>query len=520
MVVSFPRAVRALLEAHVRTAFNAGLRNAGIGVTALALAVALLLWLGFLVPVCLASALAGFKLAGEPRAFALVSGAVFLFMPLFGGVVSLMTGDGQELDLDKLEPYPVPPAALFAAELVASFVNPVMAIAAGMQTAFALGALLSGAAGAWPVAFALATGLSLQAGARALVAAVADRLVRRAQGVLVVLLAVLPVALLAALKRLGEKRVDAGVESVAALFRFLPSALQLQAPSRWAAGAHGEAALWLAGPLAVSALVLVLAMRLARRDLSGGVARQATGPATLWSYRSPVTALARVQLSALWATELGRFSLFLPAFWLVFIPLRAEAPELSLRPDLVALFIWVLLPTMLATFTLNQFGLDRGAVKALFLLPLDETQLLYGKSLGLGLVLLVQCSAAALLVGLLVPQSPAFLLAGPALALTIGGLHLLIGQWTSVAWPRPIPRRGLRQPPGSLLVGLVTLATLFGTALPLGALWWALGGTSPWALAAVLLGLAGAVAALHRVFTPLAAQAVAHRRERLVESLS
>lgn len=520
MVVSFPRAVRALLEAHLRTAFNAGLRNAGLAVTALALTVSLLLLLGLLVPLCAAAALAGAKLAAEPSVFALVCGAVFAFFPLFGGVTSLMTGDGQELDLDKLEPYPVPPAALFAAELLASFVNPVMALAAGLQTSFALGALVGGGARAWPVLVALATGLVLQGGARALIAAVANRLVRRAQGVLVMLLAVLPVAFLAALRGFGAAKVDAGLDAVGAVFRLFPSALQVQAPERWAAGAPAEAALWLVGPLVAAGLLLWLALRLSGRALSPGVARQDRGPAALWSYRSPVVALARVQLSALWGTELGRFTLFLPAFWLVFLPLRADAPELASRPDLVALFVWVLLPTMLATFSLNQFGLDRGAVKALFLLPLDEAQMLYGKSLALGAVLLVQCAVAAALVGVLLPQSPAFLVAGPALALSIGGMHLLIGQWTSVVWPRPIPRKGLRQPPGSLLVGLVTLGTLFATALPLGALWWALGARAPCALAAVLLALLGCIAGLHRVFTPLAARGVRLGRERLVESLS
>jgi hypothetical protein len=170
-----------LLEAHLRTAFNAGLRNAGLAVTALALTVSSLLLLGLLVPLCGAAAIAGAKLATEPRVFAPVCGAVFAFFPLLGGVTSLMTGDGQELDLDKLEPYPVPPAALFAAELFASFVNPVMALAAGLQTSFALGALVGGGARAWPVLVALATGLLLQGGARAQTArgAVAARAARR-----------------------------------------------------------------------------------------------------------------------------------------------------------------------------------------------------------------------------------------------------------------------------------------------------------------------------------------------------
>lgn len=520
MVVSFPRAVRTLLEAHVRTAFNAGLRNAGIGVSAIALVIAIVLFLAFLVPLCLASAVAGWRLVDEPRPFALVSGAMFLVMPMFGGVVSLMTGDGQELDLDKLEPYPVPPTALFAAELLASFVNPIMGISAGMQLAFALGALVAGGAAAWPVVVVLATGLSLQAGVRAVISAVADRLVRRGQALLVMLIAVLPVGGLALVRSVGEKRFGLAVDQLVEIVQWFPSALQMKAPQHWANGHPLEAMLWLAGPLAATALLLVLALRLSRREPSSGVERAASGPKALWSYRSPVVALARVQLAALWATELGRFTLFLPLFWLVFIPLRADAPELTQRPDLVALFIWVLLPTMLAGFTLNQFGFDRGAVKALFLLPLDEAQLLYGKSLALGVVLLAQCALAAALVGALVPQSPAYLVAGPALALTVGGLHLLIGQWTSVAWPRPIPRKGLRQPPGSLLIGVVTLVSLFGTVLPLGGLWWAIGASAPWTLAGVMLALAAFVAALHRVFTPLAAKAVAHRRERLVESLS
>ncbi|MEW5739377.1 MAG: hypothetical protein AB1938_10650 [Myxococcota bacterium] len=515
-MVSLPRAVRALLEVHLRTAFNAGLRNAGLAVTTLALLGALALWLLLLVPLCAVGVYLGVSLASNVDALSTASGALYAGAPLFGAVVSLMTGDTQELDFEKLEPYPMPPWALFFAELLASFVHPVMAVAAGVQLSFAAGALGSGAG--LGVLVALVTGLTLQAAVRSLLASGAARLIRRAQAFVVFGLAAGPVAFLAVLSRVGEERADELITRVGSELGGLPGGLQATVTLRTGLG-PGQALLELLGPLAAALLLLVLAGRVARRARSAP-ARTQEGPARLWTFGAPVWGVARLQLSALWATELGRFTVFLPLLWVVFLPLRAQAPGVEPRPELVSLFIWVILPTTLAGMTLNQFGLDRGGVKALFLLPLSEADVLYGKALGLGALLLAQASIAALLVGVLVPQHPAFLVAGPALTMTVGGLQLLIGQWTSLAWPRPIPRKGLKQPAGSVLMSLVIIATLFGTVAPLGLVWWALGSRSPVGLALAMLGLAAAVAALHRVFTPLAARAVAVRREHLVEALS
>lgn len=518
MVVSFPRAVRALLEVHVRTSVNAGLRNAGLGVTTLAFLGALALWALIVVPLSGVAVVLGLSVSKDGAALGIASGAVFTVAPLFGALLSLMTGDGQELDLEKLEPYPAPPRALFAAELLTSFVHPMMAAVAGVQLAFSLGVGLGGGSKV-ATGCALATGLLLQAAARSLLSSLAERAVRRAQGLLVFALAGLPVVVLGLVRRYGEAQVDEGAARAAGLLRLLPGALQVAAPAQWAAGAFLEAAVALCGPLVVALLALALALEVSGR-VPERAARVAHRPERLWTFSHPVLGLSRLQLSALWASELGRFTLFLPLFWMLFLPLSGSEPRLAARPDLAAMFIWVLLPMMLANFTLNQFGLDRGAVKALFLLPLSDVQVLLGKAVALGLVLAAQAAIAAVLVGVFVPQPVAFLLAGPAMTLVIGGLQLLVGQWVSLAWPRPIPRRGLKQPPGSLLVGLVTIATLFATVLPLGTLWWWLGGQSAWLLALALFGGLSLVLLLFRAFTGLAAHALAARREHLVESLS
>lgn len=518
MVVSFPRAVRALLEVHARTAINAGLRNAGLALTGLAFLGALALWALIVLPLIVIAPVLGASLVKDEAALGIGSGVVFTLAPLFGALLSLMTGDGQELDLEKLEPYPAPPRALFAAELVASFVHPMMAVVAGVQLAFAAGVWVGGGP-RLATGCALVTGLTLQAATRSLLASLAERAVRRAQGILVFALAGLPVLLLGLIRRFGEVQVDESAARAAGVLRLLPGALQVAAPARWEAGAFLEAAAALGGPLVAALLALALALEVSGR-VPERAARVAHRPERLWTFSHPVLGVARLQLSALWASELGRFTLFLPLFWMLFLPLSGSEPRLAARPDLAAVFIWALLPMMASTFTLNQFGLDRGAVKALFLLPLSDVQVLLGKALALGLVLAVQAAIAAVLVAVFVPQPVAFLVAGPAMTLLIGGLQLLVGQWFSLAWPRPIPRGGLKQPPGSLVVGLVTIATLFATVLPLGALWWWLGGQSAWLLALTLLGGLALVAALFRVFTGLAAHALAARREHLVESLS
>lgn len=516
--MTFPRAVRALLEAHVRAGFNSALRNAGLGLTTVALVGSVAVWLLLGVPMCVMLGVLGFTVAVEPVGLQSTAGSLFLFAPLFGAVVSVMTGDANELDLDRLAPYPVPPRALFVAELLASFSHPVVALAAGMQLAFTVGVLVR-APDAGGVVVALATGLLMQAGLRALLAAGATRLMRRAQTVLVLILSSAPVLVLLALKRFGESAFDATVRQVVRAFGSLPGGWQVAALPRWSELGRARALAGLVLPLVGAVLLLALAERVSRAEAKPRVNAE-QGRATLWSFRSPVLGLARLQLAAVWNTELGRFALFLPMFWLLFVPFAGDAPELKGRPELTALFIWALLPTMQANATLNQFGFDRGAVKALFLLPVGEAQVLYGKALALGGVLLAQAVVVAVLVGVAVPQPPAFLVAGPAMTMTVGGLHLLIGQWTSLAWPRPIARRGLKQPPASLVLGLVVLATLVATVLPLAGLWWLVGRESPLGLAALLGMLALVVLGLFFVFTPLAAKALALRREHLVESLS
>jgi hypothetical protein len=517
--VSFRGAVRALLEAHLRAGFNGALRNAGLALTTVALVASVLVWLLVGVPMCLALGAMGASVALDARALWPVAGSVFLFAPLFGSVVSVMTGDANELDLEKLAPYPVPPRALFVAELLASFAHPVMALAAGMQVAFAVGVLVRARPAGLAALVAMVTGLVVQAGLRALLAAGATRVMRRAQGALVLVLSAAPVAVLALARRYGDAALDAAVARFARGTALLPGGVQVSVPARWGELGAAQALAFLLGPLIAAALLLVLAER-AARTANATAPQVQRGAARLWTFRFPVLGLARLQLASLWGTELGRFTLFLPLFWLLFLPVAGDAPELQGRPEVVSMFIWALLPTMLASCTLNQFGFDRGAVKALFLLPISDAQVLYGKAIAFGAVLLAQAVLVAAVVSVLVPQSPLFLVAGPAMTMTVGGLHLLIGQWTSLAWPRPIARRGLKQPPASLVAGLIVLATLVGTVLPLAGLWWFLGGNSPAGLTATLLLLAAGVAGLFFVFTPLAAKALALRRERLVESLS
>jgi hypothetical protein len=137
----------------------------------------------------------------------------------------------------------------------------------------------------------------------------------------------------------------------------------------------------------------------------------------------------------------------------------------------------------------------------------------------MGVIMLLNGLLVTPLAVVLARPSVATVLQGPLIGGTVFLVQLAIGQFASVLWPRPLPRKGLRQPPGGVMVGLVSMATMVGVLLPLLLCWWALHDQP--VLATLVLGAlcAGAFGVL--LLTSRAAeQFLVARRERVVESLS
>lgn len=519
MAVSLGRAVRALVETHVRSTFNRTLRDAGLAVTIVAMVTLALLVVAFLVPLGAVAWYFGDRFGLAPDTLGYV-GAVFTVVPIFACVASMIAGDVQAIDHEKLKPYPVPPRALFVAETLASFTHPLMFGAVVVQLAFAAGLAHSvrRGEGSAVIAVTLLTSLVFQGALQSLLATIAARFIRRAQVLLILSMMVAP-AIGALMLDRPESHVTADtlVRNVN-LLALVPPALQLGAAVPGTPLFLRVAQLL--GPLVAAALLGWLAARVASREVAPRTASK-VGPERPWTFRHPVVGVARLQVATLFDTELGRFALFLPLFWLVpMMILRGTPAGTPIAKELTTLFVWVLLPTTMSGFTMNQFGLDRGAVKALFLLPIDERDLLRGKSLGIAAVCFAQSVLVALLVVFFMRPSWPYALAGPLTSTALLFVHLTVGQYLSVLWPRPIQRRGLKQPNAGALAALVLIGVLFGTVGPVIVTWWLVGRAAPALLPAVMALAALAAFGLNLAFSSLAARLVVLRRERLVETLS
>lgn len=513
--VSFVRAVRALLEAHGRMSRNALLRDAGPKLAAVASALVVLLWLVLTLPMASMMFFVGAASTGTTA----WAGTVYSVVPLISGLVALFSADGRELDWEKLASYPVRPQVLFTAEAIAVQGNPVLLSTTVCLVGLAMGQLVAQAAGVVPVLVCLLTSILLTLSVRVFLATVAQLLVSRARTLVVVTFVSLPMVVLWLIDAFSEGGEDRekflqAIELLKHLGEWLPASRQLTG------GFDSLSSVTrLLGPLALPLVLLWVTYRAAFLGGPRVRAVHKVAPERLWSFRSPTLGLARLHILSLWSTELGRWAIAAPIFWVV--PLMFLRSKLSgeVAGDTLYLSLWVMTPMMSLGMVLNQFGTDRGAVKGLLLLPVSARQLLHGKALALGALLAGEMLLLTPVAIWLFRPDPAVLLNGPLMAVAVLLIQLSLGQFVSVMWPRPLPRKGLRQPPGGLLVGLVSIGTVFGVLLPILGLSYAL---REWPLVLSLI-LGALCAASFSVFvgtTGLAERFLVARQERLVESLS
>lgn len=532
MALSAFRVVRAVAASQAQTWLNTSFRNAGLGASTLSIIFISAALLTFTSSLAGMGGLISFLAMkqGEVR----VVGLGFTMIPLMGAFMSAVTGDASGFDWPSLRRFPTTLRWLYLAELATAFAHPMMLIFVVTQLAMALGALLASPASAPYLVLTLAAGLSAQVTLRLLMGAFMQQVIANSRRLLMGLLLLCTVlgwrwlskaesaislpALAESFERLGE----AGSTYLELLAESLPPTAMLLAQSRtgWS---------WffsLAGPLLMIAALGVLAVRFAAREGQGGGSVSDGKPERLWSFRNRVVGLARLQWLTLWRSDLGRAALLTPLFalWPFVLLARGAGAVVAKLPidaaSFMSLSIWVVGSLSSTNLLMNQFGLDRGAVRALFLMPVTSVELIRGKALGYGVFQALQMLPVLLVARFAMHSSWRLTIAGVLVAFILFLVQLTVGQWTSVVWPRAIPHKGLRQPPGSLVSISLTLFVSAASMLPLSAVWVVTSALWPVGLVPVLLLLAVIAVVVQLFGAKQAARVLTMRRERLIESLS
>lgn len=546
MAVTRPMAAfRALLTAHFQTSWNSSAREMGRqGVLVMGLLVALLGLLGA-GPLFLGMGGLGWLMGrslDHSLAPALLGGALSL-LSLGGGLFGGVAGGARQLSWEAYRGFPLRLRTLYLAELVAGIGDP-LPIILGVGLLGFLSGLAIGSPSALPLLpilllETLATLLALQLLVGGLAAALVKRL-RLALTLLGILAwvgstlasspwsgsqgrrakAAASAASAASLSRRAEQKAhfQALTRRGAEVLSILPGHAAAQSLVMARQGRWGSALALHAYPLGCIALLMLLGARLlARESRTEAPAAAARGKDTLWSFGGPAEGIARLHFRTLMASQLGKFAFLMPLMTLVLI----KGPFASFRGQ----SLWAV-PAAFAylslvgnNFVLNQFGLDRHGIKALFLLPLTSQELLKGKLLGMAAH---QGLQALLLMALMVAflgTGPGPLLAGTLMLGCIFLAQCSVGQWTSTWAPRPMAMDSMKNSNMPFAVGMLSLATsglwtgLFGGLYALAA-WLA----PLWLVPLMALAFL-ATLAIHLAILPSAAAFLDRRREVLVERL-
>ena len=531
--VTRPRSpLYALLAAHslaTRNRLGRELGRSGVWLLGIALA---LFGTTFLLPLWALMVAIGWLLGmGLPgRGSEALLGAALFATSFLGGATSGVMSGAKQLTWESYKTYPVRFRAVFVAELVASAVD-LMPIVLGLSTlCMCDGVAIAAPRTLWILPIVFAEGVCGVLLVQLLVGALAETLVRRLRVALGVLAVVVWIAIAvsamipAELKAQGR---DPFSPERLALFAQATRGLQhaaLALPTTAAARSLGawidhrplEALAWHLYPLTVLALVGLLAAKLLERDASGHET-QDEAPEKLWSFRTPAAGLARLQFATIMDSRLGRFGLVVPL--VVIALLRGPLAEISGQTAWAVPGAFLYLSLVGNQFQLNQFGLDGHGVKALLLLPIDESDLWRGKARGLILYQALQAALLAGLLAVLLRPPLLFLVAGVVLFFVMAIVQNAVGRATSVWMPRMLPRKSVRAnttPIGLVLVGLA-LSVVGGGAL--GSAFAALARFAPRALVPGMLLALAASALANRALLPRAARGLRFGKERLLAAL-
>ena len=466
----------------------------------------------------------------SPGAEAVLS-AVITSMTLFGGATSGAVGGAKQLTWESYRTLPVRLRSIFLAELVAGFFDLVPLVIGAC-----LFSLLLGVAMVHPRTFFLLPLLLLEGVLAVLlvqlfVGSLADRVVRRLRVALsVIALAfflglTLTAMIPAKMKAAGHDpfdpdRIDAFLRSDTPLRRavaFLPATSAVEALTAVSDGHWLRALMLHAYPLLSLCVLSVVVARLLAREAET-MNDDDAGGARLWSFRTPVEGVARLQFASIITSRIGRFGLVVPLIVMALVKGPLAEVQGQRFWSVPGAFLYVSLVG--SQFQLNQFGLDGHGVKTLFLLPIEERVLFRGKALGIA----AYQSAQALLLTVLMASfhRPTFLqlAAGVVLFASLIMVSNAVGRRTSVSMPRMLPKRSVRANATPLAMVLIGFALSFGGAAVLGGTYAVCMRYAPWLLLPVMLGLLGLSAVLHRAMAPRSNLLLRAGREKILGALA
>ena len=525
--------VRSLLATHFQMAWNRSAKEMGrhgrtfmvISLAVLALVIAGPVFLGLLV----AGSSLGASLAdpGEGPFQLQLLGALLGALSLAGGVVGGLLGGSRQLAWEQYRGFPLAPAQLYLAELVAGLGDLLsLGIAAGLTCVMAgLGWARPALLPLLPWLLVLTVGLFLAV--QLLVGSLAARLVKRLHLLLFGLLGLTWIGAMLTTCFVPQSGATATGSQLLALAEGGRLGLKLLAalPTTFAVGglAAGLKGQWgRALALQVYPLLLLLGCMalgawLLHRERQA-TQTQATGAAkALWSFSSPALGLARLQWRTLLSSHLGKFGFAMPLLTIVMI----KGP----MAHLVAPSGWALPSAFLYLallgnqFHFNQFGLDRHGVTALFLLPISARDLLRGKLLGLAAYQGAQVLMLTLLMGVLLRPGPLELLGSLLLMLCLFLLTANLGQLFSALYPRAVEPNNLRGgqlPMPSLLASLG--CSLCGS-LCFGGPYYLLMTFAPSWLVPGMALLASLAFLFHRLAQPVLAEIWQDQQENIIQAM-
>ncbi len=524
------RPLRAVLAAHWLATRNRATRELGrSGVWVLLLGLAVV-GTTVLAPLWLAMLGIGFafgKTLPGPHAEPLLGGLLF-GLSYFGGATSGTISGAKQLTWDAYRTYPVRLRTLFFAEIVASAVD-LMPIVLGVATlALAVGLVIASPKLALLMPFVVAEGVLGVLVVQLLVGALAERLIRRLRVALNVLALVLAVGIVfgAMVPTMASQPSDpmSAALALAARARGPLEHAAMILPTTWTARSLGalveghlaRALAYQAIPLGALALVTLAAARALARDAEGA-ADGDQPPEKLWTFRTAVAGVARLQFATILDSRVGRFGLVFPLVVVVLV--RGPLTMLVGRAPwaVPAAFIYV---ALLGTqFQLNQFGLDAHGTKALLLLPIDEADVWRGKARGLLAYQTLQAASLAVFLAFVQRPSLVELASGVLVFFAMVSTENAVGRATSVLMPRMLPRKRMQSnatPIGLVLVALFMSLVFGGT---LGIAFAVLAHRAPGYRPLVAAALLVVAASAQRLLLPRASALLRRRKETLMAAL-
>ncbi len=298
-----------------------------------------------------------------------------------------------------------------------------------------------------------------------------------------------------AVRRWGPQ-LRRGVENYATLWRSLPPGLPATVLQHAAAG-ESAAALRAAGLLVIYALVFggLFALRVraqftgedlgesaapsppkpAARSLSESAAR--SGAVTLQGSRplsnvvsSPVAAIFVKEFRYFYRNTMLMMNVFMPLILIAFFSLSSSMPRRHGEPSYLGRFsgdfaypgavVYILL--LMMNFCPNNLAYEGRGMERLFLAPVKFRDVMLGKNLFHGAILVMEALIALVLVTELGhPPRPVIILATWAALLFAALVHLAAGNWLSLQYPRRFEFGVRRQRPSGLTM-IITFGLFLG----------------------------------------------------------